>query len=110
MELRRGLRRLGSGAAAALELLLEALEHAHDPQPAVAIRSRRRAVFDRRDEVFALQSQGLGVQYLRRVDVAAAGYVLAVRARALVEALVVDGQLSLRRHVVERGHALGAHD
>ncbi len=45
-----------------------------------------------------------------RVDVARAGDVLAPRADVLVEALVVDGQLALDLHVVERGHALGADD
>ena len=46
----------------------------------------------------------------RAPDVARAGDVLAVGLGALVEALVVDGDLALERHVVERRHALRADD
>ena len=45
-----------------------------------------------------------------RVDVAAAGDVLAVAAGVLVEALVVDRDLALERHVVEGRHPLRADD
>ena len=46
----------------------------------------------------------------RREDVAAARDVLAVAARVLVEALVVDGQLALELHVVEGRHPPRADD
>ena len=46
----------------------------------------------------------------RAADVARAGDVLAVGLGVLVEALVVDGDLALELHVVERRHPLGADD
>ena len=77
-------------AARGLERALELLEHADDAQPAGAVRARPRAGADALDEVLALDPQRLGVGDPRREDVAAARDVLAVAARVLVEALVVD--------------------
>ena len=47
---------------------------------------------------------------MRREDVAASRYVLAIGARVLVEALVIQRELALDDHVVEGRHALGAND
>src|SRR6202167_2238115 len=89
-----------------LKRVLKRLQHPHHAQSAVPIRARRPALADAVDEVLALQAQGLGVGKARGEGLAGAGYVLAPRVRVLVKALVVDGQLVLCSHVVERGHAL----
>src|SRR4051794_24905873 len=93
-----------------VQRLLQPLEHAHDAQAALAVRQRPAALAHARDEVLALQPQRLVVRHPRRPDVARARDVLAVGVGLLVEALVVDGDLALRVHVVERRHALRAHD
>src|SRR5579884_1032778 len=93
----------------ALERLLEGLEHPDHPQPALGPGTRLLAVQDAVHEVLALQAQRLDVRYGRGDHPATAGDVLAVVAGVLVEALVVDGQLSLQRHVVEGGHPARAH-
>ncbi len=53
---------------------------------------------------------GSRLSIARAADVARAGDVLAVGARALRVALVVDGDLALDVHVVEGRHALGPND
>src|SRR5690242_18486123 len=88
--------------------VLQRLEHAHDAQAGLAVRARRGVLADGRDEVLALQPQGLAIVDRGAVDVPRAGDVLAVGARALRVALVVDGHLALDVHVVEGRHALGA--
>src|SRR4051794_40992903 len=97
-------------APRAIQLVLQALEHAHHPQPAGAVRARDHAVAHAGDEVLALQAQRLGVVDARGVDVAGAGDVLAVALGGRVKALVVDRELALDLHVVEGRHPLGAHD
>src|SRR3954471_23055560 len=94
---------------ALLERALERLEHAHHAQAALAPRARLPAVGDALDEMTALDPQRLLVRHVRRPDVARACHVLAVGLVLLVEALVVDGDLALDLHVVERGHLLRAH-
>src|SRR4051794_9166680 len=99
-----------AGPPGLVERLLQPLEDAHDAQAALAVRQRPAALAHARDEVLALQPQRLVVRHPRRPDVARARDVLAVGVGLLVEALVVDGDLALRVHVVERRHALGADD
>src|SRR3954468_12023072 len=90
-------------ATGQLELVLQALEHTHDAQPAGAVGHRRGAVGDAVQEVLALQAQRLGLGDAGRPDVA--------RARDVAgDALVVDRDLALQVHVVERRHLLRAHD
>src|SRR5215210_6777379 len=91
------------------EVALEPLEHPYDAQRGLAAGARLRAVPDALEEVPALDPQGLLVRYARRVGVPRARDVLAVRRVVLVEPLVVDGQLALELHVVERRHPLRAH-
>src|SRR3954449_5102610 len=93
-----------------VEALLQRLEHPHDPQAAQPVRQRRAALADAVDEVLALDPQRLAVGYARTPDVARTGDVLAVRARVLVEALVVHRDLALELHVVECRHPPRAHD
>src|SRR5512133_3260005 len=83
---------------------LKLLEHPHHAQAALAVGARDRAVAHAVDEVAALQPQRLVVGDDRAPDVARARDVLAVVAVVLLEALVVDGQLALDRHVVEGRH------
>src|SRR3954452_22211722 len=87
-----------------VERLLEPLEHAHDPQAALAVRQRPATLAHAVDEVLALEAQRLVVGHPWRPDVARARDVLAVGVGLLVEALVVDGDLPLGVHVVERRH------
>src|SRR6185295_44807 len=89
---------------------LELLQHAHHPQAARAVRARRRAAAHALDEVAALEPQRLVVGHARAPDVARPRDVLAVVAVVLLEALVVDGQLALDRHVVEGRHPARADD
>src|SRR3954447_4572432 len=93
-----------------VEALLQALEHAHDAQPALAVGERSAALAHAFDEVLALDPQRLAVRDPRAPDVARAGDVLAVGVGVLVKALVVDGDLALELHVVEGGHPPGPHD
>ena len=79
-------------------------------QAALAVRARRLAVAHALDEVPALQPQRLIVGHHRAPDVARSRDVLAVVAVVLLEALVVDGQLALERHVVEGRHPARADD
>ena len=60
--------------------------------------------------MLALEPQRLAVGDVRREDVAASRYVLAIGARVLVEALVVQRELALDDHVIKGRHALGAND
>jgi hypothetical protein len=58
-----------------------------------------------------LDAQQLVVGHLWRPDVPRAGDVLAIALEALlIESLVVDSELLLDGHVIERGHALRAND
>ena len=59
-----------SGASAAVERVLQRLEHAHDAQAAAAVRARRRAGADALHEVLALDAQRLDVGDARREGVA----------------------------------------
>src|SRR3954454_5484184 len=95
-------------SARLVERGLQAFQNADHPQTRPAVRARRATVAHAAHEVLALQAQRLAVADRRAPDVAGAGDVLAVGARALVEALVVDGDLALDVHVVERRHPLGA--
>src|SRR3954453_22997686 len=92
------------------EALLQALEHAHDAQPALAVGERGAAFAHALDEVLALDPQRLAVRDPRAPHVARAGDVLAVGRGVLVEPLVVDGDLALEVHVVERRHPARADD
>src|SRR5215210_5862435 len=74
---------------------LQVLQHAHHAQSGLAAGARLGPVPDALEEVPALDPEGLLVGHARRVDVAGARDVLAVRRVALVEPLVVDGQLAL---------------
>src|SRR4051794_9826916 len=96
--------------AALVQRVLGRLEHAHHPQAAVPVRARRPPGADALQEVLALDAQGLAIGDPRAPDVARAGDVLAGALRGLVEALVIDGDLALEVHVVERRHPLGADD
>src|SRR5260370_88943 len=73
-----------------VERLLEALEHTHHSQPALAVRARAPPLDDAVDEMLALDPERLDVQDRGRDDPPAAGDVLAVAAGVLIEALVVD--------------------
>src|SRR5215211_9098886 len=95
---------------ALLERALQRLEHAHHPQARLGAGARLGAVPDAVDEVPALDQERLLVRDAGAVDVPGARDVLTVGGEVLVEALVVDGDLALDLHVVERGHALGADD
>src|SRR3954452_4982762 len=103
-----GPRSEGRSTRALLEGGLQAFEHAHHAQAAMAVRDRRRAVTHALGEMAALDPQRLFVRDPRRPDVARASDVLAVRAPVLVEALVVDQEFLLELHVVERRHLVGA--
>src|SRR4051794_35631358 len=75
--------------------LLQRLEHADAAQAAIAVGARRPPAAHAGDEVRALDPYRLDRGHARAPDVARAGDVLAVGAHALVEALVVDGDLAL---------------
>src|SRR5947209_13824293 len=60
--------------------------------------------------MLALDAQRLDVGDAWRECIATTSDVLAVAARVLIESLVVDGQLALQRHVIERGHPARPHD
>src|SRR4051794_4338400 len=93
-----------------VEALLQPLQHPHHAQAALAVGQRRAALAHALDEVLAFDPQRLAVRDPGAPDVPGAGDVLAVGARALVEALVVDSDLALEVHVVEGRHPLGADD
>src|SRR5918999_1545388 len=101
---RPGARSDGCSTRALLQRPLERLEHPHDAEPRLAARARLAAVLDSLHEVPALDGERLLVRHTRRGDVPGAGDVLAVGREALVEALVVDGELALELHVVEGRH------
>src|SRR5581483_6179685 len=100
----------GCCAPRPLKLRLQPLEHPDDAQPALAARPRLGARPHALEEVLALDPQRLDVGDRRRADLARAGDVLPPVAYVLIEALVVDRDLALERHVVEGRHALGADD
>src|SRR5215210_17930 len=56
-----------------VEPRLEPFEHAHDPEPALAVGERRAALAHALDEVLALDPQGLAVRDPRAPDVHGAG-------------------------------------
>src|SRR5438105_4506474 len=93
-----------------VERLLQAFEHPHDAQPAFAVGSRPATLDDALHEVLALDAQRLDVGNRRRDDPTATGYVLPVAERVLVETLVVDRDLPLERHGVERRHTAPSDD
>src|SRR3954454_19683335 len=93
-----------------VEALLQPFEHPHHAQAALAVGERRAALAHALDEVLALDPQRLAVRDPRAPDVPRAGDVLAVGGGVLVEPLVVDGDLALEVHVVERRHPAGADD
>src|SRR5690348_7480185 len=90
--------------------MLELLEHPDYAQPTFAIGAGPLAGAQALYEVLAFDAQRLKVGDSRGEDVARAGDVLAVAPRGLLDPLVVDSQLALERHVVERRHSLGADD
>src|SRR4051812_4370297 len=89
---------------------LQGGEHADHPQARTPVRARRAAFTDAVDEVLALDPERLAVRDAWAANVARAGDVLAVGARVLIEALVIDGDLALKLHVVEGRHPAGADD
>jgi hypothetical protein len=93
-----------------IERALQFLEYPNHAQSARAVRARLLARADAVDEVLAFDAKWFHVRDPRREDVATASDVLAVGPRILVKALVVDGQLSLHLHVIERRHPAGPDD
>src|SRR5918999_2791038 len=101
---RPGARSDGCSTRALLQRPLERLEHPHHAQARLPARARLAAVRNPLHEVAALDEQRLLVRHARGGGVPGAGDVLAVGREALVEALVVDGELALQLHVVECRH------
>src|SRR5205807_1826541 len=94
----------GRSTRALLERALQRLEHPHDAHAGLDAGARLAALADAVDEVAALDAQRLLVRHARAPHVSGPRDVLAVGLEVLVEALVVDGDLAVDLHVVERGH------
>src|SRR4051794_3653589 len=107
---RPGARSEGRNTRTPLERLLQALQHPDNAQPALPVRHGSPPLAHAVGEVPALDAQRLLVRDPGAPHVAGTRDVLAVGAVVLVEALVVDDELLLHRHVVERGHLLRADD
>src|SRR5438067_6004920 len=107
---RPGARSDGCSTRGLFERSLQALEDADDAQPAGGARQRLDSLAHAIGEVAALDAQRLLGRHLRAPDVARARGVPAEGGDRLVEPLVVDHELLLERHVVERRHALRADD
>src|SRR5918992_3946640 len=107
---RPGARSDGRSTRALRQRPLESLQHPDHAQSRLCPGARPSPVADAVEEVAALDPQRLFVRHGRREYGARAREVLAVRGVVLVEALVVDGELALELHVVERRHPLRADD
>src|SRR3990170_1131705 len=94
----------------AMERFREALEGPDDARAVLRDLAAVAAAGGEREEVDALEPQGLVRRDLGNVDVAAARLPLAVGLRALPRGLLVHGHLPLQLHVVEDGHLLTADD